>query len=87
MAEGHLGGGRFARLVVVEAAVDVVAASYQRIKPRGIRANSRRRDADALPVKLVTTDRVNGGFTEHDLAGTSDKKVTNLDKPRMIIEN
>ena len=36
--------------VVVEAAVDVVAASQQWMEPRCIGANARRRDADARPV-------------------------------------
>ncbi len=63
-------------LVVVEAAVDLVAAIQEGIKPGCGRANARRRDADArsaklgtaeLSLQLETTDGVNRGFAEHDL--------------------
>ena len=79
MAGDHPTAGRFARLVGVEAAVDLVAAMPGADKAKVRRANSRRRDADALPrswpwscvLQLETTDGVNRGFAEDDSLGAS----------------
>jgi len=56
MAGDHLATGRLAWLVGIEATVDLVAARQQRVQPRRVRANAGRRDADALPVKLLVID-------------------------------
>ena len=52
MAFDHLTTRIVACLVVVEAAVDLVAAIEEEVKPRRRRANAGRRDADARSAKL-----------------------------------
>ena len=76
MSSDHLTARRFANSVVVEAAVDVVAARQEWTQPRCVGANARRRDADALcrqshmklqRVQLEATDRIDRRFAEHEL--------------------
>ena len=85
MLSDHFATRRVARLVVVEAAVDVIAASDQWIEPWWIGSNARSRDADASrmkfrPVQLKAADRVDRRFAEDNLvrASSADPEVTGV---------